>query len=212
MKAAIATAVLQPRSLAIMKTFAMQGMKRVIVTMATTSWTTSRPPPARHVEEARGREVAAEEADQERGRGLGGQAEHALHDRLAEAGDRVEEPQPVEQRRGRRVPTRKSGSASFRYHSTRATVFESTFCRDGQAHRRQLDHEVPALAGQDARGEPPHRDHDPGHRREPDRGRRERHRGQHGQDHAELGRAGHAEGEEEGREQRAPSGWAGCAW
>ena len=41
MKADMARAVFVPRSLAIMKTLAMQGMKRVMVTMAVTSWTVS---------------------------------------------------------------------------------------------------------------------------------------------------------------------------
>jgi len=44
------------------------------------------------------------------------------------------------------VPTRKSGSASFRYHSTRAAVFERTFDSCGSASAAAR-HEVAALAG-----------------------------------------------------------------
>ena len=69
MNATMASAVFIPRSLIMMKKLAMQGTKRVMVTMDTMSCTGSRSPSPGEIVETGGAVVAAQEPDQE---GLGG--------------------------------------------------------------------------------------------------------------------------------------------
>ena len=75
MNAAIARAVFQPRSLTIMKKFAMHGMKSVIVTIATTIWIGVDASVAGDVEETGRAEVAPQEPDDEGRGGLARQAQ-----------------------------------------------------------------------------------------------------------------------------------------
>ena len=81
--------------------------------------------------------------------------------------------QPVEQEQDAACPTTKSGIASFRYHSSRPTVFDETLLELRAAASAELQHEVARSPGSTRAASQP-TDHTTSDERQPDHAGRER--------------------------------------
>ncbi len=194
----MAAAVFHPRSLAMMKTLAMQGMNRVMVTIATTSCTTSRAP-ARDMSKSR---VAAKSRRRKPIR----KADDASAGSPRMPVTSGLPARVITSRRRKRsrtnrtnVPRRNSGRASLRYHSTRVTVFESTFSEAraaAWAAARRRSRPAPRAASGPPASPPAAAPPTTAH--EPDRRRLGGDHRQHREDDAQLRRARDAQGQEEG--------------
>ena len=167
----IAPATFQPRSLAIMNTLAMQGMKSVMVTIETATSAGESLPAARQIEQPGRAEVATEEADEERLAHAVGhavrarEAEHVVDDGLARAVNEAEQMRGVEHEEERRT------GEEERDRLLQVPLDARHRLRDDVLHhrladRRHLEQKVALVAREHARG------HEPDAEQRPDDDRR----------------------------------------